>query len=165
MAEPNGFQKFLAEAADFFRTLIERIKKADRRLLIMIAAAVVLLIVIIALIAHGVSAGKEKKEPASANTPVVVQEQTTDDEPDHSAVLPNGTGTYKVTTGSDSDLNMRLAADRNSDVVTRIPNGTELQILFVDDSGVETSSDYGWGYVEYNGERGWVYMEYMAPVK
>lgn len=165
MAEPNGFQKFLRNAADFFGTLGERIKKADRRLLIMIAAAVVLLIVIIALIAHGVSAGKEKKEPASANTPVVVQEQTTDDEPDNSSVKPDGTGAYKVTTGSDSDLNMRLAADRNSDVVTRIPNGTELQILFVDDSGVTTSSDYGWGYVEYNGERGWVYMEYMTPVK
>lgn len=159
MADMSGFQKFLGEAADFFRTLIERIKKADRRLLIMIAAAVVLLIVIIALIAHGVSSGNETNEPVSVDTPAVVQEQTTN-EPVNTVVKQDAAGTYRVTT-SGIPLNLRLAADSSSERLEQISNGTELEVFYIDDS----SSGYGWGYVEYNGQRGWVSMEYMTPVK
>lgn len=160
MADMSGVQKFLGEAADFFRTLIERIKKADRRLLIMIAAAVVLLIVIIALIAHGVSSGKETNEPVSVDTPALVQEQNTANEPANTIVKQNTAGNYRVTTSGVS-LKLRPTASTSYDPLDQIPNGTELEVLYIDDS----SSDSGWGYVEYKGQRGWVSMEYMTPVR
>lgn len=165
MAEPSGFQKVMISVANFFRNLVQRIKKTDKRFLIMIAAAVVLLIIILALIIHGVSSRNDKKEDTSGQGAVISAEQTTDDpEPVIAAPKINGTGMYIVTTGSDSDLNMRLAADKSTNVVTTIPNNTQIEVLFVDDSEAQTPEDYGWGYVDYNGKRGWVFMEYLTPI-
>ncbi|MCD7827386.1 MAG: SH3 domain-containing protein [Clostridiales bacterium] len=161
--EPSGFQKFLINAVGFFRRLIDSIKKADRRLVIMIGAAVVLLILIICLIAHGVSASSDGA--VVVNEPETVSESETD-----SNIISNGNvssgsvasasaGTYVVTTGSDeTNLNMRIAADKSSSKLTEIPNGTQLEVLYVDEYEDNLVDGEGWGYVEYDGQRGWVAM-------
>lgn len=161
MAKTNKFQEILENAAEQLGRFVGKLKRMDRRFLIMAGVAVVLVIVMLALIIHGVKVNREDEEsstnPASSN----ISEWTTDDEPEDTVIL-NGAGKYKVDTGSSPYLNMRLAADRESAVVTTIPNGTELEVMFIDDSEVTDADDYGWGYVEYNGERGWVFMEYLV---
>ncbi|MBQ7962631.1 MAG: SH3 domain-containing protein [Clostridia bacterium] len=157
MAKANVFQDFMDKAAKFLAVTVKKIKKMDRRLLIMIGAAAVLVIVIFALIIHGVSSDKNENEIPDSSAVGNMQELPSEAQSD---VFVSSTNTYKVNTGSDADLNMRLAADRDSDVLKRIPNGTELEVLFIDDS--EAAADgYGWGYVEYAGERGWVFMEFL----
>ena len=130
----------------------------DKRFLLMIIAAVALLIVILALIIHSVSAGKSKDEENSTNPPSLIQEEpSTDDEPAVNAVIAVGAGKYKINTGSESPLNMRPTAGTDYGVITTIPNGTVIEVMFVDDSGSAK-----WGYIEYGGERGWVSMDYLT---
>ncbi len=66
-------------------------------------------------------------------------------------------GTYMIKT-SGSVLNMRSAADPNSSVVAKIPNGTVITV---------TKSVTGWAYAKYNSFSGWVssdfLVEYTAP--
>ena len=157
MAKANVFQDFMDKAAKFIAVTIKKIKKMDRRLLIMIGAAAVLVIVIFALIIHGVSSDKKENEIPESGNVSNMQELPSEVQSDTFVVSTN---MYKVNTGSDADLNMRLAADRDSDIVKRIPNGTDLEVLFIDDSNA-AADGYGWGYVEYAGERGWVFMEFL----
>ncbi len=157
MAKANVFQDFMDKVAKFLATTVKKLKKMDRRLLIMIGAAAVLVIIILALIIHGVSSDKKENEIPESGSVGNMQELPSETQSDAFVVSSN---MYKVNTGSDADLNMRLAADRDSDVVKRIPNGTELEVLYIDDSEA-TEGGYGWGYVEYAGERGWVFMEYL----
>jgi len=159
MAKNNEMiQQITDKIAAFLAKTVKTIKKMDRRMLIMISAAAVLVIIIFALIINGLTSDKDK-DPVNSNDNIVsVDEPSTDDN-----ILPvqmNGSGTYKVETGSTAELNMRIAADKESEVVTRIPNGTQLEVMFIDDTGV-AEGDFGWGYVNYNGERGWVFMEYL----
>ena len=153
-------QQVTDKIAAFLAKTVKTIKKMDRRMLIMISAAAVLVIIIFALIINGLSSDKDNKEPVGSQNDniVAVDEPSTED--NISFVETNGSGMYRVETGSTAELNMRLAADKESDVVTRIPNGTQLEVLFIDDIGV-ADGEYGWGYVNYNGERGWVFMEYL----
>lgn len=156
MAGSDNFKKFLGKAVNFFEDLAEKIKKTDRRLIIMIAAAAVLLIVMLALIINGITSNKEKEEP-STEPPVIVQEaeKTTDD----SDIAVLSSGKYKVDTDG---LNLRPSANTDYAPITQIPKDTVVTVLFIDDSQVKSSSDYGWAYVEYNGQRGWVSMEYLV---
>ena len=162
MAKTNKFQEIMDNAVRLLAGIIKKLKKMDRRFLIMSGIALVLVIVMISLIAHGVKANKKDEEtttnPTSSN---ITEEPSTDAEPDDSFVL-NGAGKYRVNTGSSPYLNVRLAADKNTSVVTTVPNGTEVEVMFIDDSDVETPDDFGWGYIEYNGKRGWVFMEYLV---
>ena len=160
MAKTNKFQEILENAAEQLGRFVGKLKRMDRRFLIMAGVAVVLVIVMLALIIHGVKVNREDEESSTNPVTSNISEWTTDAEPEDAVIL-NGAGKYKVDTGSSPYLNMRLAADRESDVVTTIPNGTELDVMFIDDSEVTDTDDYGWGYVEYNGERGWVFMEYL----
>lgn len=160
MAKANALQNFTDKAAEFLAVTVKKVKKTDRRLLIMIGAAVLLVIIIFALIIHGVSSGKDDGDVIEAGSNYSnIQDLPSEDASDKAEA--DNSDTYTVNTGSDADLNMRLAADRDSDVVKRIPNGTELEVMFIDDSEADSADGYGWGYVEYNGERGWVFMEYL----
>lgn len=161
MAKNNKFQEIIENAVKMLAGFVKKLKKMDRRFLIMAGIALILVIVMLALIIHGVRANKNDEESSTTPDSSNISEWTTDDEPDDAVVL-NGAGKYKINTGSSPYLNMRLAADRESAIVTTIPNGTEIEVMFVDDSAVETSDDFGWGYVEYNGKRGWVFMEYLV---
>ncbi len=157
MAGSDNLKKFLGKAVKFFEDLVDKIKKTDRKLIIMIAAAAVLLIVILALLINGISSNKEKNEP-STEPPAIVQEpEYTTDDNDIAALTE--TGKYKVDTDG---LNLRPSANTDYAPITQIPKDTVVTVLFVDDSQVESSSDYGWAYVEYNGQRGWVSMEYLV---
>ncbi|MBR5496869.1 MAG: SH3 domain-containing protein [Clostridia bacterium] len=160
MAKQNGFQKFLRKMIPVVDGIIEKVKKMDRRFLIMIAASVVLLIVILSLIIHSVSSNKSDEDEIPSSPPSYIQEEpSTDDEPVAGTIVAVGAGSYKVDTGSTSDLNMRPTAGKEYGAMGAIPNGTQVNVLFVDDSG-----DISWGYVEYNGKRGWVSMDYLVPV-
>lgn len=161
MAELNGFQKVMRRVTIFFNNAVRQIKKGDKRFIIMAASALVLVLILLILIIHGVSAGKKTKEPNTV-TPIV-PETTTEDPMPLPVVNPDKTGKYRVNTSSESPLNMRLAADRTTEKIGSIPNNTEVEVLFVDESSVTASGEYGWGYVEYNGKRGWVSMEYLTP--
>ena len=61
-------------------------------------------------------------------------------------------GTYMIKT-SGSVLNMRAAADPNSDVIAKIPNGTVLNV---------TKSVTGWAYAKYNSFSGWVSSDFLV---
>lgn len=160
MAKTNQFQEILDRALEALARFINKLKKMDRRFLIMSAVAVLLVIVMVILIVVGVKSNKSEEESTLPDASNISDVPSTEDyeEP----VFAAGAGTYTVDTGASSYLNMRLAADRESAVVTTIPNGTQIDVMFVDDSEVEAEGDYGWGYVEYNGERGWVFMEYLV---
>ena len=158
--QKNGFQNVIANIGNFFKNAVQQIKKGDKRFIIMSVAALVLVVILLALIIHGVSSGKTQTPPETV-APVGTTEDPTFAEPEPVNGRP---GKYRVNTNSESSVNMRLAADRTSDRVTTIPHNTEVEVLFVDDSGMP-ADDYGWGYVDYNGKRGWVYMEYLVPVK
>ena len=56
---------------------------------------------------------------------------------------------------SGSVLNLRSAADPNSSVVAKIPNGTELTV---------SKAVTGWAYVKYNSVSGWVSSDYLVKV-
>ena len=138
-----------------------KIKRMDKRFLVLSGIAIVLVIVMISLIIHGIKINKEEVTTTSPDYSNITVATTTDvEEPD--TVVLNGAGMYRINTGASPYLNMRLAADKDSAVVTTIPNGTQIEVLFVDDRDVETEDDFGWGYVEYNGERGWVFMQYLT---
>ncbi len=159
MAKQTNFQKFVREVYRFVNTAIERIKKADRRFLMMVGIAIVIVIVLIVLICVGISSGKDDNVNSSANLPndsYIVEEGSTDYEIASDVVTKNGAGSYVVSTGSAADLNMRPTAGTEYSPIVAIPNGTSVQVLFVDDS-----SSPSWGYIEYNGERGWVSMDYL----
>lgn len=160
MAKTNQFQEILDKALEALAKFINKLKKMDRRFLIMSAVAIVLVIVMVILIAVGVKSNKAEEDTTLSDNSNISEIQSTEDyeEP----VFAVGAGTYTVDTGASPYLNMRLAADRDSAIVTTVPNGTELEVMFVDDSEVEADGDYGWGYVEYDGERGWVFMEYLV---
>lgn len=61
-------------------------------------------------------------------------------------------GKYTVKT-SGSVLNMRSAADPNSSVVAKIPNGTVLTV---------TKAVTGWAYCKYNSFSGWVSSDFLV---
>lgn len=170
MAKENKFQEIMDKAvklmAGFLKKLkksdlVKKLKNADMRFLILAGVAFVLVIVMLALIVNGIKSNKKEDETTTAPDFSNITEITTDAEPAVDVYL-NGAGKYTVDSGSSPSLNMRLAADGESSILTKIPKGTELEVMFVDDSGVETPDDFGWGYVEYNGKRGWVSMKYLV---
>lgn len=162
MAKTNKFQEILENAAKQLGRFVGKLRRMDRRFLIMASVAVVLVIIMLALIIHGVKMNREDEETSTNPEYSNITDGTTTDADINNTVALNGAGKYKVNTGSSPYLNMRLAADRDSAVVTTIPNGTEIEVMFIDDRDVEDADDFGWGYVEYNGERGWVFMEYLV---
>ena len=162
MAKTNKFQEIMDNAVKLLAGIIRKLKKMDRRFLVMAGVAFVLVIVMLSLIIHGVKVNKNDEETSTRpDYSNITEEKTTDAEPENSFVL-KGDGKYKINPGSSPYLNVRLAADKNTSVVTTIPNGTEVEVMFIDDSDVKDADDFGWGYVEYNGKRGWVFMEYLV---
>ena len=164
MKNKKGINGIADTVMKFGKNLVASVKKADKRILLMIVAAAVLVIIILALIIRGVTANKEEIPSANenpSNTGVISELGTGDLAANTAKPALGGIGRYTVDTNSESTLNMRIAADRTSEVLATIPNNTLVEVLFVDDSEAASPDSYGWGYIEYNGKRGWVYMEYL----
>ena len=160
MAKTNKFEDILEVVIKHLGRAAGKLKRMDRRFLILSGIAIVLVIVMLSLIIHGIKTNKEVETTTAPDYSNITDVPTTDEDVEDTVVLV-GAGKYKVNTGSSPYLNMRLAADKESAVVTTIPNGTQIEIMFVDDRDVTEENEFGWGYVEYNGERGWVFMQYL----
>ena len=161
MAKTNKFEDILEVVIKHLGRTAGKLKRMDRRFLVLSGIAIVLVIVMLSLIIHGIKTNKEAETTTKAPDYSNITDVPTTDEDVQDTVVLVGAGKYKVNTGSSPYLNMRLAADKESAVVTTIPNGTEIEVMFVDDRDVVDADDFGWGYVEYNGERGWVFMQYL----
>lgn len=160
MSSKSGFQLVMKKVIRFIDEIIVKIKKADKRFVMMVVAAIALLIIILALIVHSVGSDNKKEDETTTLPPqgYISDEPSTDAEPAvNDTVIAVGAGKYKVNTGSDASLNMRPTAGTDYGVITTIPNGTVIDVKFVDD----VSGDK-WGYIEYNNNRGWVAMEYLT---
>ena len=170
MTEKFNIKKFIRNVAekvtDILAMLIKYIRKTDKRtLMIGVGGAVIALILIIVIIAS-VAGGKKDKDktdaPVSSDS-YIQEEPKTDAEPVISSPVLNGAGFYVVST-ENSSLNMRPTAGTDYGVMVKIPSGTRVEVLFIDDSD-STTSEKGWGYIEYNGNRGWVSMDYLKAVQ
>ena len=161
MAKTNKFEDILEVVIKHLGRAAGKRKRMDRRFLVLSGIAIVLVIVMLSLIIHGIKTNKEAETTTKAPDYSNITDVPTTDEDVADTVVLVGAGKYKVNTGSSPYLNMRLAADKESAVVTTIPNGTQIEVLFVDDRDVTEENEFGWGYVEYNGERGWVFMQYL----
>ncbi len=64
---------------------------------------------------------------------------------------PVEAGSYRVKTKGGA-LNVRVEADKTSESLAKIPNGTKVTVL---------DSVAGWAYVEYSGVKGWVNSAYL----
>lgn len=67
---------------------------------------------------------------------------------------PLALGNYRVKTNG-GVLNVREKADKESQSLAKIPNGTNLTVL---------NSVKGWAYVEYSGVRGWVNAAFLEKI-
>ncbi len=67
---------------------------------------------------------------------------------------PVALGNYRVKTNG-GVLNVREKADKDSQSLIKIPNGTNLTVL---------NSVRGWAYVEYSGVRGWVNAAFLERI-
>ena len=161
MAKTNKSQDILENIIMHLGRFAGKLKRMDRRFLVLSGIAIVLVIVMLSLIIHGIKINQTEEITTTTNNVSNITDATTTDVEEANTVVLNGAGMYKINTGKSPYLNMRLAADKESAVVTTIPNGTEIEVLFIDDRDVETDEDFGWGYVEYNGDRGWVFMQYL----
>ena len=161
MAKTNKFEDILEVVIKHLGRTAGKLKRMDRRFLVLSGIAIVLVIVMLSLIIHGIKKNKEAETTTKAPDYSNITDVPSTEEDVQDTVVLVGAGKYKVNTGSSPYLNMRLAADKESAVVTTIPNGTEIEVMFVDDRDVVDADDFGWGYVEYNGERGWVFMQYL----
>ena len=69
------------------------------------------------------------------------------------AVQTFSTGVYTVDLGGDGEtLNLRSINSSSGDLLTTIPEGTELTVDEIKGS---------WGHVSFGGFDGWVFMEYL----
>lgn len=161
MAKTNKFEDILEVVIKHLGRFAGKLKRMDRRFLVLSGIAIVLVIVMLSLIIHGIKTNKEAETTTKAPDYSNITDVPSTEEDVQDAVVLVGAGKYKVNTGSSPYLNMRLAADKESAVVTTIPNGTQIEVMFVDDRDVTEENEFGWGYVEYNGERGWVFMQYL----
>lgn len=161
MSKTNKFEDILEVVIKHLGRFAGKLKRMDRRFLVLSGIAIVLVIVMLSLIIHGIKTNKEAETTTKAPDYSNITDVPSTEEDVQDTVVLVGAGKYKVNTGSSPYLNMRLAADKESAVVTTIPNGTEIEVMFVDDRDVTEENEFGWGYVEYNGERGWVFMQYL----
>lgn len=65
---------------------------------------------------------------------------------------PIAAGKYIVSTGG-SVLNLRSKPDAQSQIIEKIPNGTQLDVI---------KAEVGWAYVTYNSAQGWVSTKYLV---
>ena len=170
MAVKFNYKKFFRDVinflADFFAELTERIRKADRRTLIIGATGILLAVVLVIVLIASFAGGKDEEKTTDNSTPVdsYIQEEPSTGEDVADSVTVNGAGFYVVKTDA-SSLNMRPTAGTDYSVMATIPNGTKVEVLFVDTQATAGGSTKGWGYIDYNGKRGWVSMEYLAAAQ
>lgn len=65
---------------------------------------------------------------------------------------PIAAGKYTVSTDG-SVLNLRSKPDAQSQIIEKIPNGTQLEVI---------RAEVGWAYVTYNSAQGWVSTKYLV---
>ncbi|MBR4286797.1 MAG: SH3 domain-containing protein [Clostridia bacterium] len=144
-------------------------KKLDaNKIILIIAAGLIAIAVLITCVAsiyeHSLKDKGETKPDVSVSETVNKDDKTPDttkadaNKPDttksSATTNKNGAGKYKVIT-KDDPLGIRIQAAKDSERVSEIPKGAEVEILTVFDK---------WGYVSYNGVGGWVSMEYVELV-
>ncbi len=144
-------------------------KKLDaNKIILIIAAGLIAIAVIITCAASiyehslkdkgeakpGASVSETVKDKENKNDTTKPAETTPDTTKPAETAGKNGAGKYKVIT-KDDPLGIRIQADKDSERVSEIPKGSEIEILTVFDK---------WGYVSYNGVGGWVSMEYVELV-
>lgn len=148
-------------------------KKLDgNKIILIIAACLILIAILITCVASvyeyaikdkdetttpqvGVS-DNVKPDSGKNENPTPKPEATTPEvtKPVENKPTANGAGKYKVVT-KDDPLGIRIQAAKDSERVSEIPKGSEIDILTVYDK---------WGYVEYDGVGGWISMEYVELV-
>jgi uncharacterized protein YgiM (DUF1202 family) len=144
-------------------------KKLDaNKIILIIAAGLIAIAVLITCVAsiyeHSLKDKGETKPDVSVSETVNKDGKAPDttkadaNKPDttkpSATTSKNGAGKYKVIT-KDDPLGIRIQAAKDSERVSEIPKGAEVEILTVFDK---------WGYVSYNGVGGWVSMEYVELV-
>lgn len=89
-----------------------------------------------------------KNEPQkSANQQITAKDTTKD------TAVPSNADMATVKLDNNGLLNMRKAASKNSDVVSRIPNKTQVEVL---------SKDGDWTKIRYNGKNGYVMSSFLV---
>ncbi|MBQ8209470.1 MAG: SH3 domain-containing protein [Clostridia bacterium] len=171
MAVKFNYKKFFRDVinfiSDFVAEMIERIRKADKRTLIIGASGVLIAIILVIVLIASLAGGKEEDTTDKDSSPAgsyIQEEPSSDDEASVGTLQVGGAGFYVVSTDSTSSLNMRPTAGTEYSVMATIPNGTKVQVLFVD-TAATSSAAKGWGYIEYNGKRGWVSMDYLTAAE
>ncbi len=134
-------------------------KKLDtNKIILIVAAGLIVLAILITCIATVVE--KVKKDDNETTAPgVSVSDTVKTDDASTTEKTPvtankNGAGKYKVVT-KDDPLGIRLQAAKDSERVSEIPKGSEIEVLTVYDT---------WGYVKHDGVSGWIAMEYVELI-
>ena len=133
--------------------------------ILLIVTIALLLVFLIVLIVSGSKAKKNKNtEDEDVSDPPVIE--LSSDLPvnvpseGQTYLHSDNTGIYTVDTGADNPgLNLRVAASTSSEAITRIMNGEQVEVKFVDNFSDEGKS---WGYIVYEGQAGWVSMDYLV---
>lgn len=123
---------------------------------IIFAALCIALIAIIVSVVMAITAhfGKNKKDMNTETTQT--ESQTEDVYEDVPVVTPEQVEeTPKVLVKTTASVNLRMEADKSSEIHAVIPKGTELLVI---------SEENGWANVEYAGYVGYVHMDYIEEV-
>lgn len=159
MANESRKDSFLAKIVRGISNFVYALKKNGKlRLLTVIA----LLLVIVMIVLICVSCNSDTDDSVATESTSISYETTTEETTDETAAAAtssSGTGTYIVSlTDGDSSLNLRMypSSSDDSTIIDTVPNGTEIEVLYV----------YGdWGWVEYGDTAGWLYMSHLTAAE
>ena len=133
-------------------------KKLDvNKIILLVAALLIVIAIIITAVASIYEKSlKDKNKPTEPEVSVSETIKPDTNKPAETQPKPtaNGAGKYKVITQNDP-LGIRIQAAKDSERVSEIPKGSEIEVLTVFDQ---------WGYVTYDGVSGWIAMEYVELV-
>lgn len=116
------------------------------------------LLAIIISIVMLISSHIAKKQPVKQNTSTQTESESEDTNvyEDIPVITPSTEIVeQKVLVKTTAAVNLRAEADKDSDQITVVPEGTELVVL---------SEQAGWAQVEYAGYSGYVFTEYIQQI-
>lgn len=95
---------------------------------------------------------KEKETEAPVQAPAAAGNTDTADDASDDYYGDEAGGYTGVINADGSGLTLREGPDSDSENLTIIPDGTEVEILDVQDN---------WGYINYGGMEGWIFLDYV----